>query len=218
MKFCSNCGESVVLRTPEGDNRERFICDHCHTIHYQNPNIVAGCIPEWQGRILLCKRAIEPRYGLWTLPAGFMENGETTEQAAMRETPRHRPLRRLGPRRPRTRAPRHDRRRHRDRRAPPAAELGDCPRIGTFTLRRSLNELLRCGEVPCSVDYGASAAPCISPNARQIANAPMLGQPPNSGSAQPVAAGSRPSWQAPGRPLGPPPHRRSCRWLPGRPR
>ncbi|TCK19178.1 ADP-ribose pyrophosphatase YjhB (NUDIX family) [Thiogranum longum] len=86
MKFCSNCGESVVLRIPEGDNRERFVCDNCHTIHYQNPNIVAGCIPEWEGRILLCKRAIEPRYGLWTLPAGFMENGETTEQAAMRET------------------------------------------------------------------------------------------------------------------------------------
>ena len=86
MKFCSNCGESVVRRIPEGDNRERFVCDNCHTIHYQNPNIVAGCIPEWEGRILLCKRAIEPRYGLWTLPAGFMENGETTEQAAMRET------------------------------------------------------------------------------------------------------------------------------------
>jgi len=86
VKFCSNCGESVALRIPEGDNRERYVCDNCHTIHYQNPNIVAGCIPEWDGRILLCKRAIEPRYGLWTLPAGFMENGETTEQAAMRET------------------------------------------------------------------------------------------------------------------------------------
>lgn len=86
MKFCSNCGASVVLRIPEGDNRERFVCDSCQMIHYQNPNIVAGCIPEWDGRILLCKRAIEPRYGLWTLPAGFMENGETTEQAAMRET------------------------------------------------------------------------------------------------------------------------------------
>lgn len=86
MNFCSNCGASVVLRTPEGDNRERFVCDSCQTIHYQNPNIVAGCIPEWDGRILLCKRAIEPRYGLWTLPAGFMENGESTEQAAIRET------------------------------------------------------------------------------------------------------------------------------------
>lgn len=86
MKYCSSCGASVTFRIPEGDNRERFVCDDCNTIHYQNPKIVAGCIPEWQGRILLCKRAIEPRYGLWTLPAGFMENGETTEQAAMRET------------------------------------------------------------------------------------------------------------------------------------
>jgi ADP-ribose pyrophosphatase YjhB (NUDIX family) len=86
VKFCSTCGATVTIRIPEGDNRERFVCDHCRTIHYQNPKIVAGCIPEWEGRILLCKRAIEPRYGLWTLPAGFMENGETTEQAAMRET------------------------------------------------------------------------------------------------------------------------------------
>lgn len=86
MKFCSSCGAIVSLRTPEGDHRERFVCDSCHTIHYQNPNIVAGCIPEWAGQILLCRRAIEPRYGLWTLPAGFMENGETTEQAALRET------------------------------------------------------------------------------------------------------------------------------------
>ena len=86
MKFCSTCGASVSLRVPEGDNRERFVCTRCRTIHYQNPKIVAGSIPEWEGRILLCRRAIEPRYGLWTLPAGFMENGETTEQAAMRET------------------------------------------------------------------------------------------------------------------------------------
>jgi ADP-ribose pyrophosphatase YjhB (NUDIX family) len=86
VRFCSTCGAGVTLRIPEGDNRQRFVCDECQTIHYQNPKIVAGCIPEWQGRILLCKRAIEPRYGLWTLPAGFMENGETTEQAAMRET------------------------------------------------------------------------------------------------------------------------------------
>lgn len=86
MKFCSSCGANVSLRIPEGDNRERFVCESCATIHYQNPKIVAGCIPEWEGRILLCRRAIEPRYGLWTLPAGFMENGETTEEAAMRET------------------------------------------------------------------------------------------------------------------------------------
>ena len=86
MKFCSTCGASVSLCVPEGDNRERFVCTDCRTIHYQNPKIVAGSIPEWNGRVLLCRRAIEPRYGLWTLPAGFMENGETTEQAAMRET------------------------------------------------------------------------------------------------------------------------------------
>lgn len=86
MKFCSSCGATVNERIPEGDNRKRFVCAQCHTIHYQNPKIVAGCIPEWEGRILLCKRAIEPRYGLWTLPAGFMENGESTEQAALRET------------------------------------------------------------------------------------------------------------------------------------
>ena len=86
MKFCSTCGATVTLRIPDGDNRERFVFDDCLTVHYQNPKIVAGCIPEWEGRILLCKRAIEPRYGLWTVPAGFMENGESTEQAAIRET------------------------------------------------------------------------------------------------------------------------------------
>ncbi len=86
MKYCSQCAAPVSLRVPAGDNRPRFVCEACHTIHYQNPNIVAGCIPEWEGRILLCRRAIEPRFGLWTLPAGFMENGETTLQAALRET------------------------------------------------------------------------------------------------------------------------------------
>ncbi len=86
MRFCSTCGASVCLRIPAGDNRERFVCTGCQTIHYQNPKIVVGSIPESGDHILLCRRAIEPRYGLWTLPAGFMENGETTEQAAMRET------------------------------------------------------------------------------------------------------------------------------------
>lgn len=86
MKFCSSCGAGVSFRIPAGDNRERYVCDNCNEIHYQNPKIVAGCIPEWEGKILLCRRAIEPRHGLWTLPAGFMENGETTEQAALRET------------------------------------------------------------------------------------------------------------------------------------
>jgi ADP-ribose pyrophosphatase YjhB (NUDIX family) len=86
MKFCSSCGDPVSRRVPEGDDRPRYICDSCSTIHYENPKIVAGCIPAWEGQVLLCRRAIEPRRGLWTLPAGFMENGETTSQAAERET------------------------------------------------------------------------------------------------------------------------------------
>ncbi|MEH6490910.1 NUDIX hydrolase [Halopseudomonas sp.] len=86
MKFCSECGQSVSARIPSGDTRSRFICDHCETIHYQNPRIVAGCLATHERRVLLCRRAIEPRLGYWTLPAGFMENGETTEQAALRET------------------------------------------------------------------------------------------------------------------------------------
>ncbi|MFZ5957431.1 NUDIX hydrolase [Pseudomonas sp. QL9] len=86
MKFCSQCGASVSLRIPSGDNRPRYVCDSCQTVHYQNPRIVAGCLPVWEGRILLCRRAIAPRQGYWTLPAGFMENGETMEQAAARET------------------------------------------------------------------------------------------------------------------------------------
>jgi len=86
MNFCSHCGSSVDLQIPEGDHLPRHVCSDCGVIHYQNPKMVAGCIPEWQGRILLCRRAIEPRYGLWTIPAGFMENGETLQQAAKRET------------------------------------------------------------------------------------------------------------------------------------
>ena len=87
MKFCSECGASVELSLPQDDHRERHVCTVCGTIHYENPKIIAGAIPEWtDGRILLCRRAIEPRSGFWTLPAGFMENGETTSQAAARET------------------------------------------------------------------------------------------------------------------------------------
>ena len=86
MKFCSNCGHEVVLAIPPGDNLPRFVCEACGTVHYQNPRMVVGCLAEWQGRILLCKRAIDPRKGYWTLPAGFMENNETTDQAAARET------------------------------------------------------------------------------------------------------------------------------------
>jgi len=86
MNFCSNCGAKVVLRVPPGDSLPRHVCDSCATIHYRNPLMVVGTIPEWDGRILLCRRAIEPRMGFWTLPAGFMELGETTAQAALRET------------------------------------------------------------------------------------------------------------------------------------
>lgn len=85
MKFCNQCGHPVVMRMPEGDNRERHICDNCHTIHYQNPRIIAGVLPVYGEQVLLCRRAIQPRHGYWTLPAGFMENGETVEEAAARE-------------------------------------------------------------------------------------------------------------------------------------
>jgi ADP-ribose pyrophosphatase YjhB (NUDIX family) len=86
MNYCTQCGAKVVLRIPEGDSHPRHVCPQCGEIHYLNPKLVIGCIAEWEDRILLCRRAIEPGYGLWTLPAGFMENGESTAQAAMRET------------------------------------------------------------------------------------------------------------------------------------
>lgn len=86
MKFCSACGATVSLLIPDMDNRLRHVCSSCDTIHYQNPRIVAGTLPYHQDKVLLCKRAIEPRLGYWTLPAGFMENEETTPEAAIRET------------------------------------------------------------------------------------------------------------------------------------
>lgn len=86
MKYCSSCGAPVSHRIPSGDNRHRYVCDACGAIHYENPRMVVGCLPYWEDKVLLCRRAIEPRYGLWTLPAGFMENGETTAEGAMRET------------------------------------------------------------------------------------------------------------------------------------
>ena len=86
MKFCSSCGSTVELKIPESDNRHRFVCGACKEIHYQNPKVVTGCISEWQDKVLICKRAIEPKKGLWTLPAGFMENGETVQQGAARES------------------------------------------------------------------------------------------------------------------------------------
>jgi ADP-ribose pyrophosphatase YjhB (NUDIX family) len=85
MKYCSHCGAPVHHRIPPGDNLPRYVCDACGTIHYQNPRVVVGCVPEHEERILLCRRGIEPRRGYWTVPAGFMENGETLQQAAARE-------------------------------------------------------------------------------------------------------------------------------------
>ncbi len=86
MNYCSQCGSALIHSIPEGDNRHRHSCPACGTIHYENPKLVVGCIPEWEDKILLCKRAIEPRHGFWTLPAGFMENGESTWEGAVRET------------------------------------------------------------------------------------------------------------------------------------
>ncbi len=85
MNFCNQCGAPVALKVPPGDERPRFVCGDCGTIHYQNPKIVVGCVPEYRGQILICKRAIEPRVGFWTVPAGFLENGETLQQGAARE-------------------------------------------------------------------------------------------------------------------------------------
>lgn len=86
MNYCSVCGDKVSLSIPAGDNRQRYVCDSCEAIHYENPKVVTGCIAQWQDKILMCKRAIEPKHGLWTLPAGFMENAETNLQGAARET------------------------------------------------------------------------------------------------------------------------------------
>jgi ADP-ribose pyrophosphatase YjhB (NUDIX family) len=87
LNFCSHCGsDRLERRVPEGDSLLRYVCANCQTIHYQNPKVVVGCLPVWEDRVLLCKRAIEPRYGLWTLPAGFLENGETVVAGATRET------------------------------------------------------------------------------------------------------------------------------------
>lgn len=86
INYCSVCGAPVSLRIPPGDAVQRHVCDRCNAIHYRNPKLVVGALPVWEDRILLCKRAIEPRLGKWTLPAGFMENNETVAAAAMRET------------------------------------------------------------------------------------------------------------------------------------
>ena len=87
IKHCRNCGIAVVYRLPDdGDTKKRAICPACTTVHYENPLTVVGTVPYWDDKILLCKRNIEPRLGKWTLPAGFLELGETTAQGAARET------------------------------------------------------------------------------------------------------------------------------------
>jgi ADP-ribose pyrophosphatase YjhB (NUDIX family) len=86
IKHCRACGTPVAYVVPADDNRERAVCPACATIHYENPLNVVGTVPTWGEQVLLCKRAIEPRYGLWTLPAGFLELGETTAEGALRET------------------------------------------------------------------------------------------------------------------------------------
>lgn len=86
IRFCKLCGTEVSFVVPPGDSLPRHVCNACGHIHYENPRLVVGCVATWGERILLCRRAIEPRLGYWTLPAGFMENGETTAQAAARET------------------------------------------------------------------------------------------------------------------------------------
>jgi ADP-ribose pyrophosphatase YjhB (NUDIX family) len=86
MNFCSHCGSKVAHKTPPGDHLPRHVCEQCGTIHYSNPKLVVGCVPMFGEQLLLCKRGIEPRLGYWTVPAGFMENGETLQQAAARES------------------------------------------------------------------------------------------------------------------------------------
>lgn len=86
MKFCADCGHPVELRIPSDDHAPRSICTVCGMVHYRNPKVIVGCVPEWQGRILMCRRNIEPRRGLWTFPAGFLEMGETSGEGAARET------------------------------------------------------------------------------------------------------------------------------------
>ena len=86
MKYCTECAAPLELKVPADDDRERYVCSECGIIQYQNPRGIVGCLPCFGEQVLLCKRAIQPRYGLWTLPAGFMENGETTRQGAARET------------------------------------------------------------------------------------------------------------------------------------
>jgi len=86
VKYCSQCAGSISLKIPPKDTLERYVCDQCGTVFYQNPRLVVGTLPRWKEGVLLCKRSIEPRLGFWTLPSGYLENGETAEEGAIRET------------------------------------------------------------------------------------------------------------------------------------
>ncbi len=87
IQYCKSCGNKVVYRLPDdGDTKERAVCPVCQTVHYENPLNVVGTVPHWGDRVLLCKRNIQPRWGKWTLPAGFLELNETTAEGAARET------------------------------------------------------------------------------------------------------------------------------------
>jgi ADP-ribose pyrophosphatase YjhB (NUDIX family) len=85
VRFCHGCGGELILQRPEGDDRDRHVCRSCRTVHYVNPKVVVGAVCSWEDRLLLCRRAIEPRAGYWTIPAGYMELGETAEEGAVRE-------------------------------------------------------------------------------------------------------------------------------------
>ena len=85
MKFCSQCGHKISRKVPENDNRERFLCENCGFIHYENPTVIVSCLATWEGRALWMKRAEEPRKGFWSVPSGFMELGESLPEAAARE-------------------------------------------------------------------------------------------------------------------------------------
>jgi len=87
MNFCSHCGSNRMTHTvPDNDNRKRWVCEDCGRIFYENPNVIVGTLPIWEQKVLLCRRAIQPRLGFWTLPAGFLEHGETVADGAVRET------------------------------------------------------------------------------------------------------------------------------------
>ena len=86
IKHCKACGGAVRYEVPADDNRDRAVCTVCKTIHYENPINVVGTVPVWGDQVLLCRRNIEPRFGLWTLPSGFLEIGESTADGAIRET------------------------------------------------------------------------------------------------------------------------------------